>query len=151
MKGTLLPRDQIKFPLVKVIVSKIACESLSNINNQRFLTTDHRNVVRENFFRDIEGVTLVRNLFRPIRIINRTNSRTIWTPTYEDIDHNGKRTSFAPLKKKSPPWESQLSGEVGGYPQALLKVVNLQGMLDFHRNFVLVKNPSPCLSVNNLS
>ena len=34
------------------------------------------------------------------------------------------------------PWESQLSGEVGGYPQALLKVVNLQGMLNFHRNFV---------------
>ena len=27
------------------------------------------------------------------------------------------------------------SGEVGGYPQALLKVVNLQGMLNFHRNF----------------
>ena len=42
-----------------------------------------------------------------------------------------------------------ISGEVGGYPQALLKVVNLQGTLDFHRNFVLVKNPSPCLSVNN--
>ena len=63
------------------------------------MTTDHRNVVRENFFRDIGGVTLVRNLFRPIRIINRTNSRTIWTPTYEDIDHNGKKTSFPPPKK----------------------------------------------------
>ena len=24
---------------------------------------------------------------------------------------------------------------MGGYPQALLKVVNLQGMLNFHRNF----------------
>ena len=31
------------------------------------------------------------------------------------------------------------SGEVGGYPQALLKVINLQGMLDFHRNFHLIK------------
>ena len=31
------------------------------------------------------------------------------------------------------------SGEVGGYPQALLKVVNLQGMLDFHRNFHLIE------------
>ena len=28
---------------------------------------------------------------------------------------------------------------MGGYPQALLKVVNLQGMLDFHRNFHLIK------------
>ena len=42
---------------------------------------------------------------------------------------------------------------MGVYPQALLKVVNLQGMLDFHRNFVLVKNSSRKrrLSVNNLS
>ena len=32
-----------------------------------------------------------------------------------------------------------LSGEVGGYTQALLKVVNLQGMLNFHRNFRLIK------------
>ena len=32
------------------------------------------------------------------------------------------------------------SGEVGGYPQALLKVVNLQAMLNFHRNFHLSKN-----------
>ena len=38
------------------------------------------------------------------------------------------------------PWESQLSGEVSSYPQALLKVVNLQGMLDFHRNFHRSKN-----------
>ena len=37
------------------------------------------------------------------------------------------------------PWKVSLSGEVGGYPQALLKVVNLQGMLDFHRNFHLSK------------
>ena len=37
------------------------------------------------------------------------------------------------------PWESQLSGEVSGYPQALMKVVNLQGMLDFRRNFHLSK------------
>ena len=37
------------------------------------------------------------------------------------------------------PWKVSLSGEVGGYPQALLKVVNLQGMLDFHRNFHLIK------------
>ena len=43
------------------------------------------------------------------------------------------------------------SGEVGGYPQALLKVVNLQGMLDFHRNFVLIKNLPLCRSVSNLS
>ena len=37
------------------------------------------------------------------------------------------------------PWKVSLSGEVGGYPQALLKVVNLQVMLNFHRNFHLMK------------
>ena len=37
------------------------------------------------------------------------------------------------------PGKVSFSGEVGGYPQALLKVVNLQGMLNFHRNFHLSK------------
>ena len=54
---------------------------------------------RVKFFRDIGDVTLVGNLFRPIRIINRTNSRTIWTPTCEDIGHIAKSTSFPPPKK----------------------------------------------------
>ena len=63
--------------------------------------TDHRNVVRQNYFRDIGDVMLVRNLFRLIRVINRTNSRPIWTPTCEDIDHNAKITSFT-LPKKNP-------------------------------------------------
>ena len=42
---------------------------------------------------------------------------------------------------------------MGGYPQALLKVVNLQGMLELSEILILVKNPSPKrrLSVNNLS
>ena len=64
--------------------------------------TDHRNVVRQNYFRDIGDVMLVRNLFRLIRVINRTNSRPIWTPTCEDIDHNAKITSFTLPKKKIP-------------------------------------------------
>ena len=63
--------------------------------------TDHRNVVRQNYFRDIGDVMLVRNLFRLIRVIKRTNSRPIWTPTCEDIDHNAKITSFT-LPKKNP-------------------------------------------------
>ena len=69
--------------------------------NDHFLTTDHRNVVRENFFRDFGDATLVQNLFKQIKAINRTNSRPIWTPTCENIDHNGKKTSF-PHPKKNP-------------------------------------------------
>ena len=41
----------------------------------------------------------IRNLFEPISFINRTNSRQIWTPTCEDIDHNAKSPSFGPPKK----------------------------------------------------
>ena len=44
-----------------------------------------------------------------------------------------------------------LSGEVGGYPQALLKVVNLQGMLDFHRNFHLRKRVKIVVSCGGCS
>ena len=99
MKGILLPRNYFKFPLVKFIVSKIAYESLENTKNERFLKTDHRNVVFEIFLSDIGDVMLVRNFFRPIRVINCTNSRPIWTPTCEDIDHIAKSTSNPPLKK----------------------------------------------------
>ena len=63
-----------------------------NTKNDHFLTTDHRNVVRENFFRDFGDVTLVQNLFKPIRAINRTNSKPIWPLTCEDIDHIAKRS-----------------------------------------------------------
>ena len=41
----------------------------------------------------------IRNLFESISFINRTNSRQIWTPTCEDIDHNAKSPSFGPPKK----------------------------------------------------
>ena len=37
------------------------------------------------------------------------------------------------------PWKVSLSGEVGGYPQALLKVVNLQGMLELSEILILVR------------
>ena len=65
--------------------------------------TDHRNVVRENFFRDFGVVTLVQNLFKQIRAINRTNPRPIWTPTCEDIDHIAKIAPKDPPKKYPHP------------------------------------------------
>ena len=43
-----------------------------------------------------------------------------------------------------------LSGEVGGYPQALLKVVNLQGMLELSEILILVRSPPLCPNVNNI-
>ena len=48
------------------------------------------------------------------------------------------------------PWKVSLSGEVGGYPQALLKVVNLQGMLELSEILILVRNPPLCPNVNNV-
>ena len=51
MKSILLLRNYIKFPLVKVIISKIAYKSRINTKKVHFLRTDHRNVVREIFQR----------------------------------------------------------------------------------------------------
>ena len=58
--------------------------------------------MRENFFRDFGDATLVQNLFKQIRAINRTNSRPIWTPTCEDIDHIAKNGPKPPPKNKNP-------------------------------------------------
>ena len=100
MNGILLPGNSLKFPLVKVIVSKIAYKSLKTTKNSHFLRTDHRNVVHENFFRDFGDIICIKNLFRPIRVINRTNSWAIWTRIGEDIDHFSKWPANPPTKKK---------------------------------------------------
>ena len=101
MKAILLPGNSLKFPLVKVIVSKIAYKSLKTTKNSHFLRTDHRNVVHENFFRDFGDIICIKNLFRPIRVINRTNSWAIWTRISEDIDHFSKWPANPPRKKNS--------------------------------------------------
>ena len=89
MKAILLPGNSLKFPLVKVIVSKIAYKSIITTKNSHFLITDHRNVVPENFF---------RGLLKSIRVINRTNSWAIWTRISEVIDHFSKRPATPPKK-----------------------------------------------------
>ena len=99
MKNILLLRNYIKFPLVKVIISKIAYKSLINTKKVHFLRTGHRNVVRENFFRGFGDIKCSKSLFQPIRVINRTNSWAIWTRTSEDIDHFKKWPAPPPLKK----------------------------------------------------
>ena len=43
-----------------------------------------------------------------------------------------------------------LSRELDGYPQALLKVINLQGMLELSEILILVRNPPLCPNVNNV-
>ena len=99
MKAILFPGNSLKFPLVKVIVNKIAYKSLITTKNSHVLRTDHRNVVHENFFRDVGDMVCIKNLFKPIRVINRTNSWAIWTRTSEDIDHFKKWPAPPPLKK----------------------------------------------------
>ena len=91
MKAILLPRNYFKFPLVTLIVSKIAYKRLQNTKIVHFLRMVHRNAVREIFFRDFGKIICIESLFKPIRVINRTNSRAIWTRIGEDIDHLSKR------------------------------------------------------------
>ena len=49
MNGILLLRKYLSFPLVKVIVSKIAYEIIKNTKNDHFLMALYRKIVRENF------------------------------------------------------------------------------------------------------
>ena len=62
MKSILLLRNYIKFPLVKVIISKIAYKSLINTKKVHFLRTGHRNVVREIFFQRVRGYDMYQKL-----------------------------------------------------------------------------------------
>ena len=68
MKAILLPGNSLKFPLVKVIVSKIAYKSLITTKNSHFLRTDHRNVVHEIFFRGGGGHLEKCSISSPIRV-----------------------------------------------------------------------------------
>ena len=100
MKGILLPGNSLNFPLVKVIVRKIAYKGLTTTKNVRFLRMDHRNVVHENFFRGLGDIICIKNLFKPIKVINRTNFWAISTRINQDIDHFSKR--HAPPPEKLP-------------------------------------------------
>ena len=111
MKGILLPGNSLKFNLEKVIVSKIAYKSLKTTKNSHFLRTDHRNVVHENFFRGLGDIIYTKNLFKSIRVINRTNSWAIWTRISEDIDHFKKRPATS-LKNRIN-WKCWLLTRVG--------------------------------------
>ena len=51
---------------------------------------DHRNVVRK-IFKGLGVVLCIWNLFKLIRVINRTNSREICSRIGEDIDQFSKR------------------------------------------------------------
>ena len=49
-----------------------------------FLRTDNQNLEPENFFRDFQYVIWIENMFKPIRAINRTDSRAIWMRICEE-------------------------------------------------------------------
>ena len=61
MKAILLPRNYLKFPLVTLIVSKIAYKSLQNTKIVHFLRIFYRNVDRENFFRDFAKIICIES------------------------------------------------------------------------------------------
>ena len=62
MNGILLQSNSLKFPLVKVIVSKIAYKSLKTTKNSHFLRTDHRNVRPWKFFQRSRGYNMYQKL-----------------------------------------------------------------------------------------
>ena len=56
-------------------------------NSFRFLTRDHRKLVHENFFRSSGDIILVKNLFKPIKVIDRTNTLRIWKSARKNRCH----------------------------------------------------------------
>ena len=64
-----------------------------------FLWTDLENVVHKTFSEDFLDTLWVKNMFKPIRAINRTDSEVIWTRICEDIDHLSKTPANPPPKK----------------------------------------------------
>ena len=87
MKGILRPRNYLKFPSVKVIAKEIAYNSLKNSKKAYFcpfLRTDNQNVEPEILFKDFQYVLWIENMFKPIRAINRTDSRAIWMRICEE-------------------------------------------------------------------
>ena len=110
MKGILLPRNYLKFPLLKIIVRKIASKSLITSKNSHFLRMDHRNLVHENVWRDNGDIICIKNLFNSTRVITRTNCWAIWNCIGEGMDLFSKRPAFPPLPKKNETLNSIFSG-----------------------------------------
>ena len=79
-----------------------------------FLKTDLQNVVRKNFLEDFSDTLWVENMFRPIRVINRTDSEVIWTRICEDIDHLSK----TPANPFPPQKNSQVVTELNEFRNA---------------------------------
>ena len=102
MNGILLPGNSLKFPLVKIIVSKIAYKSLKTTKNSHFLGTDHQNVVHENFFRDFGDIICIKNLFRPISNVAHKHFFISLRPIFYSNDKSQKEL-FIKYLEKSPP------------------------------------------------
>eukprot|EP00493_Phyllostaurus_siculus_P025600 UN25944 len=49
--------------------------------------TKHRKVIRKNVFRRFRNIILTKKLLKLIMVINRINSRPIWTRTNEELYH----------------------------------------------------------------
>ena len=104
MKAILLPRNYIKFPLVTLIVSKIAYKSLQNTKIVHFLRIFYRNVDRENFFRDFAKIICIES-----RKFVETNQGYQSHQLLSDLDTYIRRycsflkmaCTYTPLKKNS--------------------------------------------------
>ena len=66
-----------------------------------FLRTDLQNLGRKKIFEDLSDTLWVKNMFKPIRAIDRTNSEVIWTRICEDMDHLSKWPQSL-FRKKNP-------------------------------------------------
>ena len=66
-----------------------------------FVRTDLRNRTSKKYCNDFLNIIWFETIFKPIRIINRTDSHAIWTRLGGDIDHFETVPRICPPKKKN--------------------------------------------------
>ena len=74
--------------------------------------TDLRDLTIKKYFHDFSNIILFQNIFKPIRVINRTDPRIIWTRLSEDIYRFTKLPSLPSQKFPSSQHMLQFSQQV---------------------------------------
>ena len=95
------------FGVFKAFIRKFLIKALKTPKNaifSPFLRTDDQNLVSENIFKGFQDIIWIKNMFKSIRGINRTDSGAIWTRICEDIV-NFEKFPHPPLKKIPTFWK----------------------------------------------
>ena len=99
------------------------------------MRTDLRNVTSKKYLIDFSNIILFQNIFKPIRVINLTDSQIIWTRLSEDIYRFTKLPSLPSQKFPSSQQILQFSQQVLpniGYDIQRMNFFHFLQILSYH-------------------